>query len=269
MSIFVVSGAPGSGKSTYVQQNATQNDIIVDLDEIASSLRVGEKTHGDYGAVFNEAMKVRESLLQSIKSGGKWENAYVVTTVDENDLAKQLGAEIVQMSISRDECKKRVMQDGTRKDKDRYLNLVDQWYDKREKYVGAERVIKMETNENISDIEVMRGIIAEMNGVPAELLTGETVAEIKAQADALKDWKGSTSTDDGNGVKTPRDRFVSWMSGESCVQPDDGGAMPEPDAPRGKYPNVKDGGELTHAPNMASAKDQFTEYFNSYPFSRY
>lgn len=81
-------------------------------------------------------------------------------------------------------------------------------------------------------------------------------------------WRKKVIICHGNGAKTPRDQFVAWMSGESCVQPD-GGAMPEHDAPRGKYPNVKDGGELTHAPNMASAKDQFTEYFNSYPFSRY
>ena len=124
-------------------------------------------------------------------------------------------------------------------------------------------------DNEISNLEVMRGIIAEMNGVPAELLTGETVAEIKAQADALKDWKGENSTDDGNGAKTPRDQFVSWMNGESCVQPDDGGAMPEPDAPRGKYPTIKDGGEPCHVPDQRSTTDSFTDYFNSFPFSRY
>lgn len=118
-------------------------------------------------------------------------------------------------------------------------------------------------NENISNLEVMRGIIAEMNGVPAELLTGETVAEIKEQADALKNW-----ADDGNGAKTPRDLFVSWMNGESCEQPD-GGAMPEPDAPRSKYPNVKDGGELVRVPEKRSTTDSFTDYFHAFPFSRY
>lgn len=124
-------------------------------------------------------------------------------------------------------------------------------------------------NKNISDIEVMRGIVSQMTSVPAELLTGETVAEIKAQADALKNWKGENSTDDGNGAKTPRDQFASWLNGESCVQPDDGGAMPEPDAPRGKYPTIKDGGEPCHVPDLRSTKDSFAEYFNSYPFSRY
>ena len=118
-------------------------------------------------------------------------------------------------------------------------------------------------DNEISNLEVMRGIIAEMNGVPAELLTGETVAEIKEQADALKNW-----ADDGNGAKTPRDQFVAWMSGENCVQPD-GGAMPEPDAPRGKYPTIKDGGEPCHVPDQRSTTDSFTDYFNSFPFSRY
>lgn len=118
-------------------------------------------------------------------------------------------------------------------------------------------------DNEISNLEVMKGIVSQMTGVPAELLTGETVAEIKAQADALKDW-----ADDGNRAKTPRDQFVSWMNGESCVQPD-GGAMPEPDAPRGKYPTIKDGGEPCHVPDQRSTKDSFADYFHAFPFSRY
>ena len=30
--VFVVSGAPGSGKSTYVRENATDQDLILDMD---------------------------------------------------------------------------------------------------------------------------------------------------------------------------------------------------------------------------------------------
>lgn len=121
----------------------------------------------------------------------------------------------------------------------------------------------MNEEKNISNLEVMRGIVSQMTSVPAELLTGETVAEIKAQADALKDW-----ADDGNGVKTPRDQFVSWMNGENCEQPD-GGAMPEPDAPHGKYPAIKDGGEPSHVSTFQSAKESFADYFRAFPFSRY
>ena len=125
----------------------------------------------------------------------------------------------------------------------------------------------MDNENNINDFEVMKGIVSQMTGVPAELLTGETVAEIKAQADALKDWKGENIADDGNEVKTPRDQFVSWMNGD-CVQPD-GGAMPEPDAPRGKYPAIMDGGEPCHVPDQRSTKDSFADYFHAFPFSRY
>jgi hypothetical protein len=46
--ITVVTGPPCGGKSTYIKENAKDGDIIIDMDELARALVVGEVGNHDY-----------------------------------------------------------------------------------------------------------------------------------------------------------------------------------------------------------------------------
>jgi dephospho-CoA kinase len=46
--ITIVTGPPCGGKSTYIKENAKDGDIIIDMDELARALVVGDVGNHDY-----------------------------------------------------------------------------------------------------------------------------------------------------------------------------------------------------------------------------
>lgn len=69
--LTVVTGPPCGGKSTYIQNNAAPGDIVIDMDELARALVVGEVGHHDYSdsvrAVARAARKgaVKQAVIVS------------------------------------------------------------------------------------------------------------------------------------------------------------------------------------------------------------
>lgn len=65
--ISVITGPPGSGKSTYIQLNARPGDIVIDMDRIASALWVPttEETHSYPDEVKTIAREARNAAVKS------------------------------------------------------------------------------------------------------------------------------------------------------------------------------------------------------------
>ena len=45
MTLYVITGPPCAGKSTYAREQATLNDMVIDLDRIALSIAAEETPH--------------------------------------------------------------------------------------------------------------------------------------------------------------------------------------------------------------------------------
>lgn len=78
--VYLVYGAPCSGKSAYVADNAEPSDLICDIDRLWQALRADccgdfDKPEKLRGTVFS----MRDQLLDIIRTRyGKWENAFIV-----------------------------------------------------------------------------------------------------------------------------------------------------------------------------------------------
>lgn len=78
--VFLVYGAPCSGKTTFVYNNADTKDLILDLDRLWGAVRSNkcseyEKPNELKSVIFS----MRDNLLDIIKTRyGKWRNAYVI-----------------------------------------------------------------------------------------------------------------------------------------------------------------------------------------------
>lgn len=131
--VFVISGAPGSGKSTYVESQKQKGDLVVDLDMIAAALQ-GERTaHPDYTPVMDAVMAAREAVYRVVESRqGQWNRAYIITSspnkAQVNELAKRLDGQIVRMQATQNECISRIRSDRTRVAVDRDIGLVNKWF---------------------------------------------------------------------------------------------------------------------------------------------
>ena len=135
--VFIICGAPGSGKTTYASQHHQPGDLIVDMDTIVAALTGDETAHPDYENILDVAIAVRTTLYNIIENGtGDWKRAFVITS-SMNDgaviaLAKQLHATVHYMETTKEECKRRIANDKTRQDKELFYNLVDEWFKNHE-----------------------------------------------------------------------------------------------------------------------------------------
>lgn len=128
--VYLITGCIGSGKSTYAKQHAGKNDIVFDMDEIIRAL--GGVIHEKQPKGLQIALAMRDAAISEIsKRSGDWENAFFITaSSDKNEiksLLKTLGAEQIHMDTSLAECKERIIQDETRKDKAHQISLAEQW----------------------------------------------------------------------------------------------------------------------------------------------
>lgn len=131
--VFIIYGPPLAGKTTFVKNNMTEGDLIIDMDNIwacVSGLGRYEKPNRLKSIVF----KVRDALIDSVKYRyGKWNNAYIIggypLSSERERLCNDLGARLVFIDCTKEECMQRLAEDGER-DKDEWSQYIDDWFRK-------------------------------------------------------------------------------------------------------------------------------------------
>ena len=125
-----VHGAPCSGKTTYVRNNAGKNDIVWDYDSIRKALTLGED-HSQGSEAQNQMVNKLRYTFAKAAFDSEADTAWFICTYP-NDFVKELlgdGAEYIQMDATREECLERLENDDTRPDKDFMRELINGYYD--------------------------------------------------------------------------------------------------------------------------------------------
>jgi predicted kinase len=134
--VTIVWGCYGSGKTTYVKQNMTHGDLIIDLDMIGQAISLCDKTDVPKNLLYT-SLKVRDFIYQLIATRDiNTENVWVVaglpTKTERETLRERLNAELIHMDVTKEECIRRVMADKERKDKDKQVEIIEAWFSKYE-----------------------------------------------------------------------------------------------------------------------------------------
>lgn len=130
--VFLVYGAPCSGKSTYVAENMQEGDLIIDIDRIwqcVSGLNMYQKPPRLKGIVF----RLRDELLNSVKYRlGKWNNCYIIGGYplrgERERLIKELGARDIFIDTPREECIHRLESSTDGRDKGEWMGYIEEWF---------------------------------------------------------------------------------------------------------------------------------------------
>ena len=135
--VFLVWGAPLSGKTSYVKDNALPGDLIVDIDSIWECLS-GQDRYIKPGRLNANVFGVRDLLLDQIRTRtGKWSNAYVVggypLQAERERLLGTLGAREVFIECSEEECRERLLECEDR-DIEVWGGYITDWF---AKYQGS------------------------------------------------------------------------------------------------------------------------------------
>ncbi|MCM1237036.1 MAG: HNH endonuclease [Ruminococcus flavefaciens] len=131
--VYIVYGPPLSGKTTYVKNIITSGDLVIDMDSIWQCVS-GQERYKKDGRLNAVVFGVRNNLLEAVKyRRGKWSNAYIIggypLSGERNRLVKELGAELIRLPATKEECMCRLDVDDSR-DKKEWENYIEDWFDK-------------------------------------------------------------------------------------------------------------------------------------------
>ena len=131
--MYLVWGAPCSGKNTFVMQNKGRNDLIIDIDLIWQAITGGMK-YDKPDALRAQAFAVRDCLLDNVKTrAGKWATAYYITTeprrAARDHLCAKLGAEPLYIPCTKAEALERLAKDTERQEvRQEWQGYIEKWF---------------------------------------------------------------------------------------------------------------------------------------------
>ena len=110
-SVYIVWGSPCAGKTTWVKENASPDDLILDLDKIWEAVCLSDREHKP-GRLKANVFGIRDAMIDQIRiRKGTWRNAFIIGGYPhENErhrLADLLRADLVFIDTPRDECLRR------------------------------------------------------------------------------------------------------------------------------------------------------------------
>lgn len=125
--VYCVYGAPCSGKTTWVHDNAGKEDLILDIDSIWQMISVNDR-YVKPNRLKTNVFMVRDCILDMIKCRtGKWKNAYIIggypLAMDRYRLQQQTGCEFIFIDESRETCLARARSSE-------WINYINDWFEK-------------------------------------------------------------------------------------------------------------------------------------------
>ena len=134
--VYVVYGAPCSGKTSFVRNNMEQGDLIIDIDSIWKCIS-GCERYTKPARLNSNVFTLRDNLIEQVRYRvGKWLTAWIIggypLTAERERLCKSLGAREIFVDTPRDECLRRLhdaaANDG--RDVDEWTRYISDWFEK-------------------------------------------------------------------------------------------------------------------------------------------
>lgn len=131
--VYLVYGPPMSGKTTFVKENISRGDIVVDMDQLyaaVSMLPYYDKPDN----LLTNVLGIHNQLIDNIRTRyGKWHNAWIIggyaDKYKREKLADDLGAELIFCNVSKEACLRRLSMDLDRQYRqDEWAAYIDKWF---------------------------------------------------------------------------------------------------------------------------------------------
>ena len=113
--IWIVTGPPCSGKSTYINENATEKDLIIDMDRLALAIcREGTQPFEYDDLVRKVARSARQAAVREAISrmqGERYRNLFIIHTDPNSDQRmsyRAANARFVELDPGKEICLQRL-----------------------------------------------------------------------------------------------------------------------------------------------------------------
>lgn len=130
--VYIVWGAPASGKTKYVKEHKGKYDLIVDLDYILSAISLinGKNIAEDY---LPFGLEIRDLLYNLIAERKYYfEKAWIIATLPNKkkrlELQAKLKAELIHIDTSKEKCIEQAKYDNERVNKDLQYRIIEKYF---------------------------------------------------------------------------------------------------------------------------------------------
>jgi len=131
--VFIVYGAPLSGKTSFVRDSKGRRDIVLDMDELYRAITLLPAYDKPTELAIN-AFGLRDTIIDQIKTRtGKWQQAWIIggypLNTERERLAQQLGAEMIYIDVSEQECLSRLFNDTDKLPyREEWKRYISDWF---------------------------------------------------------------------------------------------------------------------------------------------
>jgi len=132
--VFLVYGPPLAGKKEFVIQQMRRGDLVINMDDLYSAIS-GLPEYDKPDNLFSNVIAVHNQLIDQAKTRmGKWENAWIVggyaDKFKRNRTASDVGAELIFINASNEECLSRLEMDERLKyRKAEWRGYINKWFE--------------------------------------------------------------------------------------------------------------------------------------------
>lgn len=137
--IWIVTGPPCSGKSTYIRENAKAKDIIIDMDRIALALTVEDALPFEYDdKVRRIARSARQAAVReaiNLAQGERYTNTWIIHTdpsPDQRMSYRAANARFMEFDPGKEVCLERLKSRPVQNQKIAH-QVIEDFYAKRGK----------------------------------------------------------------------------------------------------------------------------------------
>ena len=143
--VYIIWGAPLSGKSSYVESVAKYGDLILDMDKLWQAVS-GRAEYEKPNRIKENVFGLRDELLRQVaQRRGYWKTAYVIggypLPAERERLAVRLSAECIHIDTSKEECMARLARSSDGRNKSEWEKYISDWFATFERFtlppVGA------------------------------------------------------------------------------------------------------------------------------------
>ncbi|XID91046.1 hypothetical protein ACF3MZ_21340 [Paenibacillaceae bacterium WGS1546] len=133
--VYLVYGPPLAGKKTFVSEQMLRGDLVVDMDRLFEAVSF-QPSYDKPDNLLSNVMGVHNLLLDNIKTRmGKWGDAWVIGGYPDkfkrDRTAEMLGAELVFISATKEECLARLSADTERQHvQAEWRGYIGKWFER-------------------------------------------------------------------------------------------------------------------------------------------
>lgn len=134
--VYIIYGPPMSGKSSYVIEHMEKGDLVVDMDRLYAAVSFMPQYDKPENLKYN-VFAIRNYIIDNIRNRyGGFRTAWIIggypNKFEREKLANELGAELIYIESTRDECIDRLnnISDYRQENKTEWVEYIDKWFEK-------------------------------------------------------------------------------------------------------------------------------------------